>query len=67
MKNETYFSSRVFDSVVHDVLIFLISLLRANIIIFHFKFLQADLRGGKGGTFMVGPGRHSLVMPLPGP
>jgi len=24
---------------------------------FHFKFLQEHFRGGKGGTFMVGPGR----------
>ena len=25
---------------------------------FHLKFLSANLRGGKGSTFMVGPGRH---------
>ena len=25
---------------------------------FHLKSLQANLRGGKGGTFMIGPGRH---------
>jgi len=25
---------------------------------FHLKFLQANLRGAKGGTFMVVPGRH---------
>jgi len=25
---------------------------------FHFKFLQANFWVGKGGTFMVGPGRH---------
>jgi len=29
-----------------------------NIIFFHFKFLKANLRGGKGGTFIVGPGQH---------
>jgi len=27
-------------------------------IFFHFKLLKTNLRGGKGGTFMVGPGRH---------
>jgi len=26
--------------------------------IFCFKLLLTNLRGGKGGTFMVGPGRH---------
>jgi len=26
--------------------------------IFHFKFLQGNLRGRNGGTFVVGPGRH---------
>jgi len=36
-------------------------------IFFHLKFLQANLRGGKGGTFMVAPDdtspRHwSLVL-----
>jgi len=25
---------------------------------FHFKFLQANFRGEKGGNFMVGPGRY---------
>jgi len=25
---------------------------------FHFKFLQANVRGEKGGNFVVGPGRH---------
>jgi len=34
-----------------------------NIIFFHFKFLEANLRGGKGGTFMVGPGRHFASLP----
>ena len=28
-----------------------------NMVFFHFKFLYANLRSGKGGTFMVGPGR----------
>jgi len=27
-----------------------------NMIFFHFIFLSANLRGGKGGTLMVGPG-----------
>jgi len=27
-------------------------------IFLHLKFLQANLRGGKDSTFMVGPGRH---------
>jgi len=27
-------------------------------VFFHFKFLQANFRGEKGGNFMVGPGRH---------
>jgi len=29
-----------------------------NIIFLHLKFLKANLRGRKGGTFMVSPGRH---------
>jgi len=57
MKNETYFSLWGFDSVVLDDLLLLISLLKTNIIFFHFEFLQANLIGGKGDTFKVGPGR----------
>jgi len=33
----------------------------------HFKFLLANLRGGKDETFMVGPGWHSLATPLYAP
>jgi len=29
---------------------------------FQLKFLQANLRGGKGGTFMIGPGRHLALL-----
>ena len=29
---------------------------------FHLKFLKANLRGGKGETFMVGPGRDSDLL-----
>jgi len=29
-----------------------------NMIFFYFKFLKANFRGGKGVTFIVGPGRH---------
>jgi len=28
----------------------------------HFQFLQENVRGGKGGTFMVGPGRHLTLL-----
>jgi len=45
-----------FDTVVHDL--FLVSLPRTSIIFFHFKFLQPNFRGGKGGTFVIGPRRH---------
>jgi len=31
-------------------------------VIFHFKCLKANLRGGKGGTFLVGPGRHLALL-----
>ena len=29
-----------------------------NMVVFNFKFLQANFRGQKGGNFMVGHGRH---------
>jgi len=29
---------------------------------FHLKFLQAILRGGKGGTLMIGPGQHLVLL-----
>jgi len=31
-------------------------------IFFHFNFLQANLRSGRGGTFMVGPERHLALL-----
>jgi len=57
MKHKTDFSLWMFNSDVKDVLIFLIPLLSRIHDIFHFKYL-ANLRGGKGGIFIVGPGWH---------
>jgi len=31
-------------------------------IFFHFNFLQANLKGGKGGSFMFGPGQHLALL-----
>jgi len=47
----------VFDSDVEHVS-FLISLLARNMIFFHFKFLQANLRSGKRSLFMAGLGQY---------
>jgi len=50
MKNKTYLKLWVFDCDLQDALLILISLNQHPNIIFHSKFLYANLSGGKGGT-----------------
>jgi len=63
MKNKTYFSVWVFDSDVQNALLFLI-FNKHRIWLFLSKCCRQIWGVSKGGTFVVGPGRHSLATPM---